>query len=84
MNKEQAIVHMQNGGQVFRNVDGDRFFYKIFDGKMFCRVNGLGGWNPPVRELRETDELHVAEFDYSYDYTPPDKVIRMPLPLPQL
>ena len=59
------MVHMQNGGQVFRNVGGDKFFYKICDGEMFCRVNESGGWNQPVCELKETDEFYIDLFETS-------------------
>lgn len=65
MNKAQAMEHMGTGGWIVRPVPqyGDRFFYKIEDGKLLCRVNELGGWHPAVCGLKETDELYVAEVD---------------------
>lgn len=78
MNKEQAMIHMRNGGQAFRQTPRDRFYYKIENGKLFCRCNELGSWHPSV-ELRDSDILTVSEFDYSYDES--DRLIRTPIPL---
>lgn len=64
MNKEQAMAHMATGGWVYRDVPqyGDRFFYKLEDGKLLCRVNEMGGWNPAVGGvLMDYHVLQVAE-----------------------
>jgi hypothetical protein len=64
MNKIQAMEHMATGGWVYRDVPqyGDRFFYKIEDGKLLCRDNDTGGWNPAFGgQLRDYDVLYVAE-----------------------
>ena len=81
--KTQAIKHMENGGHIFRfpnKVRGDKFFYKIDGGELFCRCNEIGGWHPSVAPLRETDELYISEEDYEYD-SYERKVIRKPIPL---
>lgn len=78
MNKKQAMFHMKNGGQVYRVTDGDRFFYKIEDDNLLCRVNEFGGWNPAISLIKDTDILVVADFDYGFDG--PTNLIKIPLP----
>ena len=67
LSKTDALVHMANGGHVFRVSETkkrrDRFFYKVEDGKLMCRTNECGGWHPSV-PLRDTDMLHVATVDW--------------------
>ena len=53
--------HMLAGGIISRTASkGDRFFYKIKDGKLLCRVNEMGGWNPAIADPKwETDDLRI-------------------------
>ncbi len=72
--KEQALAHLNNGGQFFRTVKRktkrgtekeDKFFYKIENGELLCRCNEVGGWNKARCEPRwETDNIQVATEDY--------------------
>ena len=53
--KEQLTKHMENGGQIFRITQDkkrDKFFYKMEDGKLMCRINELGGWHPAVGTIK--------------------------------
>ena len=62
------MKHMENGGHIFRITKDhkhDRFFYKLENGELMCRVNELGGWHPAHGGIRwETDDLKIAECDY--------------------
>ena len=85
LGKADALAHMESGGQVFRISETkkrrDRFFYKIEDGKLMCRVNECGGWNPAVAPLRDRDELYVATVDWKTEGW--GRNIRtVPLPVP--
>ncbi len=87
LGKQDALVHMENGGQVFRISETkkrrDRFFYKIEEGKLMCRVNECGGWHPSVAPLRDTDELYVATVDWKTEGCGRDaRVVTIPLPCP--
>lgn len=83
LGKTDALVHMANGGQVFRIRQRDRFFYKIEDGKLLCRVNECGGWHPSVAPLRDADKLHVATVDWKTEGWGRDmRTVEIPLPLP--
>ena len=82
LGKTDALVHMANGGQVFRIGQRDRFFYKIEDGKLLCRVNECGGWHPSVAPLRDADRLHVATVDWKTEGWGRDmRTVEIPLPL---
>jgi len=67
MTTKDIMRHLANGGQVFRITPRERFFYKIDDGKLMCRVNELGGWHLSARQLRDTDKLHVATKDWKIE-----------------
>jgi len=87
LSKTNALIHMTNGGQVFRVSETkkrrDRFFYKIEDGKLMCRVNECGGWHPSFAPLRDTDKLHVATVDWKTEGLGSDmRTVEVPLPLP--
>ena len=87
INITDALVHMENGGQVFRNVKRrngwDRFFYKIEDGELMCRVNECGGWHPAVAPLRDRDELYVATVDWKTEgWGRNAHTVTVPLPIP--
>lgn len=80
LSKAQAIEHMKKGGQVFRVAGNkqDKFYYKIIDGGLWCRCNELGSWGlTSFTLLRDTDVLHVAEYDYENP-----ELVKKPLPLP--
>ncbi len=79
MSKEQMMTHLNNGGQLFRTSSGHRFFYKIENEQLMCRVNELGCWNPAVSEPRwETDNWQVSEWDW--EYNPSENLITKQLP----
>jgi len=59
LSKSEAIVHMENGGQVFRTTPSDRFFYKIENGVLMCRCNELGGWHPAIASLQDSDKVRL-------------------------
>jgi len=81
MTKQEAINHMKNGGQLFRETSHDRFFYKIEDGALMCRCNELGGWHPSIEPRWETDDLQIAKYDYkTEDIGRNTKAIIIPLP----
>lgn len=43
INKDDAIIHMKNGGQVYCITPKTIFYYKIKDGELLCRCNKMGG-----------------------------------------
>ena len=86
LDKADALVHMANGGQVFRIGETkkrrDRFFYKIEDGKLMCRVNECGGWHPSV-PLHDADKLQVATVDWKTEgWGRSMRTVTVPLPVP--
>jgi len=63
---EQLKEHLNNGGQVWRLVGRDKFFYKIEDGQFMCRVNERGGWHNSISPIEKVirDDLNVALDDW--------------------
>jgi len=82
--KELLTKHMENGGHIFRITQdhkNDKFFYKLEDGELMCRVNELGGWHPACGPINwDRDKLEIAEFDYYCDSWSNEKTkyIRLP------
>ena len=82
--KELLIKHMENGGQIFRITQDhkrDRFFYKLEDGELMCRVNELGGWHLACGTIKwDRYELEIAELDYDYKSWETPSLITKKLP----
>ena len=74
---------MENGGQIFRITQDkkrDKFFYKLENGELMCRINEIGGWHKAIGAIRwESDTLEIAKNDYKYSYFP-SEIIHTPLP----
>ena len=69
MTRDQITTHLSQGGQLWRRVGRDRYFYKMMDGSLLCRVNELGGWHASRSSIDQIhrDELTIARADYNYN-----------------
>ena len=63
MTREQICAHLGAGGQFWKSVGNHKFYYKLQDGKLLCRVNDVGGWNNSMSSINQLtrDTLHVVE-----------------------
>jgi len=78
MTAEQIRTHLLAGGQLWRQGGKDRFFYRLLDNGLLCRVNELGGWHLSTCSIERLtqDILYVAIEDYDYKH---DELIVTPL-----